>query len=121
MKQDKLARKTLCNYAYKTFFEKSLLQSMGFQKEKLIGVEGHIVWPIDYIQTTLNSTIMQTGKRCKCQKRIDFDVQCGHELALVPKFDHMHYNHRWLNNTAFNMMKPSLAPQCKRNAIPTHM
>ena len=85
----------------------------------MIGVEGNVVWPIDYIQTTLNSTILQTGKRCKCQKRIDFDIQCEHELAVVPKFNHMHYNERWLNNTAFNMMKPSLAPQCKPNGVPT--
>ena len=92
MKQDKLARRTLAYYPYKHFFEKCLLQSTGLQFEKMVGIEGFIVWPIDYVQTTLNSTIVKRGTRCKCQKRIDFDIQCEHELTLLPKFNHFHYN-----------------------------
>ena len=49
-------------------------------------------------------------------KRIDFDIQCEHELTLSPIFNHLHYNNRWLNNTAFNMMFTELVPQLKPNA-----
>ena len=54
---------------------------------------------------------MAIGERCKCQRRIDYDIQCEHELKIISKFNHLHYNHRWLNNVAFNEMCPGLVPK----------
>ena len=66
------------------------------------------IWPANESFDDNVHIILPIGERCKCSYRIDFDVQCKHELKVDPRFKLEHWSHRWLTRKQFNIRHPDL-------------
>jgi hypothetical protein len=69
------------------------------------------VWPLNAPLNGDNFTTIPIGGRCsECRLRIDYDVQCKHELCVDPTFKVKCNNQRWLNEESFDTNYPLLSP-----------
>ena len=98
------ARQALSQIPFSNYFVKQLKGSESLQTSPDGMTEDHRVWPSG---TTFdinedNHVVIQRGERCTCWRRIDYDIQCKHELRLDPKFKVEHWGSRWLNRREFN-------------------
>lgn len=61
--------------------------------------------------TKENSIFVTIGERCKYQRKLDYVIQYEHELVILPKFNHINYNQRWLSDVTCNKIYPGLTPK----------
>ena len=71
----------------------------------------HKVWPSnDYFDHTKDDHVsFGVGMRCPCWRRVDFTIQCKHELTVNVQFKKHHWAHRWYNRSEFNRQFPKLS------------
>ncbi len=64
----------------------------------------HRVWPAnDYFDNNKKDHVsFGVGMRCPCWRRVDFAIQCKHELTVNIKFKRHHWAHQWYNRSEFN-------------------
>ena len=106
--EELLARQVLSQIPLKNYFIKQLKSSevlqMSYDNENV----SHKVWPsgIDFDEKNADHIVIKVGHRCSCWRRVDFDIQCKHELKIEPKFKALHWGHRWYNRKEFNKRNP---------------
>ena len=104
------ARQSLSQVPLKEYFIKQLKSS---EKLQILYDEinlCHKVWPAGVIfdESDREHIIIKQGERCNCWRRIDYDIQCKHELKINMKFKVGHWGHRWYNRREFNKKYPNL-------------
>ena len=105
--EDINAKQSLSAYAYE-MWHKSIVQSERLQSKINFETNCFHVWPAnEEFQETIHVTL-GVGKRCECNIRIDYDIQCKHELSVDPRFKLEHWSDRWLNRKQFNIRHPDL-------------
>ena len=106
---DALAKKSLSPYCYKIHYVTSSKRAKRLQSYR-DSVNGNVsVWPSGETQTISNSFILGKDKDCICQTKIDFDIQCEHELVYDGRFMVNRYSSRWLHNHVFLEKYPELS------------
>ena len=107
--EDISARNVLAGKPHKDYFilqskATEYLQSI-FDSDAMV----HKVWPANesFDSDNQNHLSFAVGGRCPCWRRIDFNIQCKHELKINPKFKKHHWGHRWYNRKEYNRQFPS--------------
>ena len=107
---DTLARKSLSPYAYKMLYLPSS-QRASYMMSDINTCDNSInVWPAGLDKTLTNCFKMRPGNICHCQFKIDWGVQCAHELCADKKFILSKFDSRWLQTHVFLMKNPHLSP-----------
>ena len=75
----------------------------------------HCVWPAgsDFDPNDSEHVVIKVGDRCKCWRRVDYNIQCKHELKICGKFKKDHWGHRWYSRREYNAMFPNM---CTHNS-----
>ena len=109
--EETIARKALSQVPHQNFFVKQLKSSQLLQKEYVIESSSHHVWPIgvSFDDNDENHITINDGDRCPCWRRVDYNIQCKHELCIEPKFISNKWGSRWLNRREFNRLYPNLS------------
>ena len=76
-----LLLKTLSPYAYKMLYLPSSKRAGFMQSDKNVDDNSINVWPAGLDKTPANCFKMKAGNVCQCQFKIDWGVQCAHELC----------------------------------------
>ena len=53
--------------------------------------------------------MINVDHRCDCWRRVDFDIQCKHEMKLNLQFKLKHWGHRWYNRREFSKQYPNMS------------
>ena len=109
--EERKARLSLTQVPHSNYFVKQLKSSELLQSTYDTVNKCHKVWPLGEIFDTNcdEHIVIEDGERCKCWRRIDYNIQCKHELKLNPKFEVKHWGHRWLNRKEFNRLYPNMS------------
>ena len=105
------AKQSLSQVPHKEYFVKQLKRSellqMSFDNE----ISSHMVWPtgVDFDINDEEHVVIKVGHRCNCWRRVDFDIQCKHELRINPKFKVLDWGNRWLSRREFNKLYPNMS------------
>ena len=105
--EDVKAKQALAGYPYKLFYE-SIKKSMRLQMKLDSDKVTHLIWPANEIFDRDKHISLVVGQRCTCRRRIDFNIQCEHELKAEPQFKVELWGDRWLTRKEFNMRHPDL-------------
>ena len=105
------AMKALSIAPHKNYFVKQLKSSEGLQISFNDSNQCYQVWPAgeSFDHDNDDHVIIKRGGRCKCWRRVDFDIQCKHELRIQPKFKIGDWGHRWYNRREFNKHYPNMS------------
>ena len=98
---DTLAEKSLSPYAYKLLYIPTSKRASFLQSERNILNKDVTVWPAGEIKRPSNSYILAKDKDCTCQFKLDYAVQCQHEIFFDRRFILNRYASRWLHNHVF--------------------
>ena len=105
--EDVLAKQTLSAYAYEKW-KTALKFSFRLQSELQEDGITYNIWPASEVFDKEKHHSLIVGDRCSCRHRRDFDIQCGHELKVNPKFQIDKWSDRWLQRREFNVRNPDL-------------
>ena len=106
---DTAAKKALSSYAYNELYTRAAKYACFLTSE--VEPDGSVtVWKAGEDKNESKVWKIPIGGRCSCQKNIDFDFQCGHELVADKKFLISKYNIRWLNNNYYFVHYPENSP-----------
>ena len=106
---DTAAKKALSSYAYNELYTRAAKYACFLTSE--VEPDGSVtVWKAGEDKNESKVWKITIGGRCSCQKNIDFDFQCGHELVADKKFLISKYNIRWLNNNYYFVHYPENSP-----------
>ena len=108
--EDIMARQVLSNIPHKDYFVKQLKSSEYLQYSRDTNTMLCKIWPAteSFDNEKDDHVCIKIGERCSCWRRVDFDIQCKHELKLNCKFKKSHWGERWYNRKAFNTHHPDL-------------
>ena len=109
--QEYVARQILSQKPLKDYFIKQLQSSQVLQSSFDELSMSHNIWPaaVDFNPSDDEHITIKVGDRCNCWRRVDFDIQCKHELKLSCKFKKEHWGHRWYNRRQFNADFPDMS------------
>ena len=109
--EDINARRALSSYPHKQFYILQTKSSDNLQSLYDHDTSSHMVWPagVDFNSNDPEHVIIKVGERCNCWRRVDYDIQCKHELKINFKFNLNHWGHRWFNRRQFNSLYPNLS------------
>lgn len=103
------AKKSLSVYAYKRLYSRAA--NYAYFLTSVIEADGSVsIWKAEKKKDDTKVWTIFPGSRCKCQIRIDYDFQCGHELVADGRFIVDKYNKRWLNNYFYYVKYPENSP-----------
>ena len=94
--EELIAVKCLSMTPFKNYFIKQLKSSEALQKSFDDEMGAHIVWPVG-VTFNMNDpehVVIKVGERYKCWRRVDYDIQCKHELEVNFKFNASHWSPR---------------------------
>ena len=89
-------------------WHKYLTQSERLQSKLDSDINSFHVWPANKTFDKDVHIILQIGSKCRCSHRIDYDVQCKHELKVDPRYKIEHWSDRWLTRKQLNIRNPDL-------------
>ena len=71
----------------------------------------HKVWSagVPFDGSDPEHVVIKVVERCNCWCRVDFDIQCKHELKINLKFNVKHWGHRWYNRREFCKKYPNMS------------
>ena len=117
--EDIKARQVLSLKPHKEYFILQLKATEYLQSTFDTDDMKHNVWPANepFDNNDKNHVSFSVGTRCPCWRRIDFNVQCKHELKINPKFKKHHWGHRWYNRKEYNLQFPSHCDFTTNNEI----
>jgi len=109
--QEKIAFKALSPIAFESYFVKQLKSSELLQSAYDDDLLAHRVWPagVPFNENDKEHIVIKVGDRCNCWRRVDFDIQCKHELKLNVKFKENYWGQRWLNRMKYNKLYPEMS------------
>ena len=109
--EELVAKQSLSSVPHKMFFVKQLKSSESLQITYDDVTLSHKVWPtgVDFDKNDPDHIDIKVGYRCNCWRRVDFDIQCKHELRINPKFKVLDWGHRWLNRREYNKQYPNMS------------
>ena len=109
--EELVAKQSLSEIPHKNYFIGQLKSSEKLQLLYDNEICSHKVWPAGEQFNANNSEhfVIKIGDRCNCWRRVDFDIQCKHELKINPKFKVLNWGHRWYNRREFNKQYPNLS------------
>jgi hypothetical protein len=82
---DAVAKKTFSGYGFSSLWTKTIKSSWKLQLERLPG-SSFVIWPTNE-STDDSSSIIEEGRRCSCEQRIAFQIQCEHEYVMDGRID----------------------------------
>ena len=95
-REESIARSVLAHTPHKKYYIQQLKKSELLQTQFDSDTMKHKVWPAnDYFDDNKTDHVaFGVGMRCPCWRRVDFAIQCKHELTVNIKFKRHHWAHR---------------------------
>ena len=119
-RQEFNARQILSRKPHSDYFVKQLKSAQTLQSTFDEGSLTHSIWPAgtEFDPNDSEHVVIKVGDRCSCWRRVDYDIQCKHELKICGKFKKEHWGHRWYSRHAYNAMFPNMCTHNLKNNIP---
>ena len=108
---DVVAKKTFSGYGYSQLWSTSIKRSFYLQMETNDDGDS-IVWPTKVSaerRSDETTTIVEAGRRCSCERRIAYQIQCEHEYVVDGGIDIYKFHHRWYHRQTFDRLHPEMA------------
>ena len=117
--EESSAREVLSNTPFKEYFIKQLKSTDYLDIHFNHILQRHNIWPSSETFDPLDEDhiVINVGQRCCCWRRIDFNIQCKHELKINPEFKKEHWGNRWYTRKQFNKLFPNLSTFKTSNEI----
>ena len=114
---DALAKKNLSPYAYKQLYLPATQRSLFLQSKvefvvdvnSLKEVRTVSIWPAGQDMNLHNCFVLSDGKPCTCRVKIDFHIQCCHELYADKCIMFAKWSNRWFHSHVFLERYPLLS------------
>ena len=109
--EELVAKQALSDVPHRNYFVKQLKSSESLQSLFDDRTQCYKVWPAgsSFDKDDDDHVVIHRGGRCSCWRRIDYDIQCKHELRISPKFNVNHWASRWYNRREFNKRFPNMS------------
>jgi hypothetical protein len=121
---DVVAKKTFSGYGYSQLWTTTIKRSFYLQMETDENGD-NVVWPPKVSaerRTEETSTLVEEGRRCPCERRIAYQIQCEHEYVVDGGIDIYKFNPRWYHRQTYDRLYPDMAVVSYHpNPIDTHM
>ena len=99
-KEQKLARQSLSDFAYKNLYLPAS-NAQRFLQKKIVNNGDTAVWPVTQDFGECKVHIIKTNGRCDCNDRIEKSYQCKHEYYASECLDLSKYDKIWFNEMTY--------------------